>query len=338
MRHVTGNLGILAAAFLVTIFVCFNAETERVVEVACEVPVSYVNVPDSLVLVGSPPEKLEVRAVFNRKFWQTEPDYLSAEVDLSHMRRGTQRVSATAEAVRVPPNRKARVLEVLAPDPILLTFEPKMSKRVPVVPLAEGAPAEGYALFGVPTAEPARAVLTGPEGTIAGIDAVRTVPVSLSGATEDVRRFQPIDLRGHALVAGEPSEVEVLFDIERVEERSLRRRPIRITERDRVDAEPEAIDLVVRGPAAAIGMIQEIRVRLLLDASSLPYGEHRFVGEVSPGNRIHLFQPTVDMPGRGGAGEGAAPPELMGQIQNLPESVVLVDFSPKHFTMRRRGR
>ena len=110
---------------------------------------------------------------------------------------------------------------------------------------------------------------------------------------------------------------------------------------NRIEVEPDSLDVVVRGPAAVLTEIRESRTRLYLDVSMLPEGDHPYITEVVEGNLIHFFprQPTVDLAPADSAGEGPLPsPELEGEVQNLPELVELVGSSPKVITIRRRGR
>jgi hypothetical protein len=339
MKRLFRNIGTWLGALLITVFICLNAETERMVEVTCSVPVHYVNLPDSLVLVGGAVDMLEVRAVFSRRFWQTRPDYLTAEIDLSDARRGTERIATPPEIIQVPPNRKARPIEVIAPERILLTFEPKVRRRVPVSAATEGTPSDGYALVGAPKADPSRVFLTGPQGTLDGIREARTAPLSIAGATEDVRGPRPIDLLLYDWVKSDPVEVQVVADIERIEDRVLHRRPVRIAPRDGLRIQPATIDLVVRGPSSAIALLQEERTRIHLDASVLAPGDHTFNVEVAEGNRLHFFTPTVPL-GTDGApgGREIDHAELFGEVQNLPDELLLVDAAPKSFTLHRGGR
>lgn len=336
MKKVFGNLGIRIGALLITVFICLNAETARMVEVTCTVPVEYVNVPDSLVLVGGAVDNLQVRAAFSRRFWQTRPDYLTARIDLSRVKRGTERIAASPDMIQVPPDRKARAIEIVAPDRILLTFEPKVRRRVPVVPPTAGAPAEGHGLLGKAKAEPARVYITGPEGSVEAIREVATLPLLIEGASEDVRATRSIDLSAHPLVRSEPAEVEVAADIERIEDRVLQRRPVRVSPAETASIEPGAIDLVVRGPASAGALLQEERTRVILNVASLPAGSRVFAVEVVERNRLHFFAPTVSLDRGSGAGHESHP-EFFAEVQNLTEPFVLVEVSPKTFTITRGG-
>jgi len=94
----------------------------------------------------------------------------------------------------------------------------------------------------------------------------------------------------------------------------------------------------VRGPASAGSLLQEERTRIYLDVSSLPAGEHRFAVEVAEGNRLHFFTPTVSVAaGHETERRGGEHLEFYAEVQNLAEHLVLVDISPKFFTIS-RGR
>ncbi|MFH1278438.1 MAG: CdaR family protein [Candidatus Eisenbacteria bacterium] len=340
MKRVSVNVGVRAVAFVIALLVCFNAETERMVDVETDVPIQYINLPDSLVRMGTAPAEVRVRATFNRKFWQTAPTYLSVTLDLSRAKPGLQRFAVTPDLILVPPNRKARVVEIVEPRRIPLEFEPRIRRRVAVAPGFDGFPADGFVLYGEPQVEPPEVVLAGPESVVESIEEVVSVTVDLTGAREDVAIDRMVDLTGHDQVTSEPPEVQVLFDIERIEDRILQKRPIRTAPSYRIEVEPDSLDVVVRGPAAVLAEIRESRTRLYLDVSLLPVGEHPYITEVVEGNLIHFFprQPTVDLASPGSKGGGALPsPELEGEVQNLPDLVVLVDSSPKVFTIRRKG-
>ena len=347
MIRVTRNPGIKMIALFITALLCLNAETERMVEVETDVPVSYVNLPDSLVRMGPAPEKIRVKTIFNRRFWQTRPDYLVAEIDLSRARRGTQRFAVTPNTVRIPPDREARVVDVLDPFRIPLTFERKLRARVPVAPALDREPAEGVVVYGAPTAEPERVMLIAPESILEGIEQVATLPVDLGGAAEDLRVSAEVDVTPWEQVRSDPAQVEVVVDLERIEDRILLKRPIRTAPRYRISTEPDSLDLVVRGPSAALERIREQLVRIYLDLSGVPDGTHVYLSELAEGSGVR-FYPRHERTGMDEGDTLAVPPEevpagsespeLFGEVQNLPDLVVLVDFSPKILTVRRGER
>ncbi len=327
------NLGIKGAAFVITIFLCLNAETDRMVEVECRVPLEYVNVPDSLVRMGDAPHEAHVQVIFNRKFWQVRPGNLSASIDVSSARRGTHRFALLPEDVTIPRDRKAQVVDIVRPKRVALTFEEKIRKRVKVFPQIDGVPAENYVVFGEPKVDPDKVYLVGPRSLVEGVDVVRSLPVSLTGAKEDIQSSQPLDVSALGDVHTEPERVEIFFDIEPIEERLLAHCPVRTSPRYGVAVDPDSLDITVRGPAAMLEQIPESRIRLSLNVGPLPKGEYAYLAEPAEGNRIRYY------PFRDGESDSAAAalPDLEGSVQNLPDLVVLVDFVPKAMRITRGG-
>ncbi len=334
MRRLGKNPGIKGIACLITILLCLNAETDRMVEVECRLPIEFVNVPDSLVRMGVAQDEASVRVIFNRKFWQLRPGNLIASVDLSTARRGTVRFAIRPEDVAIPRDRKARVVEIIKPKRVALTFEKKERKQVKVLPLKQGVPADHFVIFGEPKMDPERVVLIGARSMVENVDAVNTVPIDLSGVREDVRINQAIDMSGLPNVGVEPDFVEVFFDVEPIESRVLPDRPVRTSPRVGIVMVPDSLSLTVRGPAAMLAQIPETRIRLSLNVAPLPRGEYSYFAEVMEGNRIRYF------PGTEGEGDSTAAtlPDLEGSVQNLPDQVVLVDFTPKVVRIVRGGR
>ncbi len=327
------NLGIKGIAFLITIMLCFNAETDRMVEVECKVPMEFVNVPDSLVRMGEAPEEASVKVIFNRKFWQLRPGNLLASIDLSTARRGTSRFAVLPQDVALPHDRKARVVEIMKPKRVALTFEKKVRKRVKVFPQIDGVPAENYVVFGEPQVEPDRVVLIGAGSVVEDVGAIHTLPIDLSGVTDNVRLSQAIDLTDLPGIATEPQVVEIFLDVEPIENRVLSGCSIRTSPRYGVRLEPDSLELIVRGPAAMLAEIPETRIRLSLNLAPLSNGEYSYLAEVAEGNRIRYF-PTTPVE----EDSASVPlPDLEGSVQNLPDRVVLVDFNPKVFRIVRGG-
>jgi YbbR domain-containing protein len=88
----------------------------------------------------------------------------------------------TGSEVRVPFG--VEVVQV-APSSIALFFERSSAKTVPVMPVLEGQPAEGYMVDKI-TADPPNVEVVGPASSLKGLTSAVTEAVSVEGATETV--------------------------------------------------------------------------------------------------------------------------------------------------------
>ena len=70
MRGIGRNFGIIVGAFVITLLINYTARTGRMVETECDIPLSYVSLPDTLVRMGEAPAEVRVHVMFKRKFWQ----------------------------------------------------------------------------------------------------------------------------------------------------------------------------------------------------------------------------------------------------------------------------
>jgi YbbR domain-containing protein len=86
-------------------------------------------------------------------------------------------------------------------------------KPVPVRPVLTGAPASGYAL-GKPVVVPATVAALGPNSVLAGLRALRTAPISVSGATSEVRATVMV-LEPAGVLALTPEDVTVSVPVVR---------------------------------------------------------------------------------------------------------------------------
>ncbi|NNE08514.1 MAG: hypothetical protein HKN20_08130, partial [Gemmatimonadetes bacterium] len=175
MKLVSKNVGVKGVALAITFLLCLGAETDRMVEVDCAVPLQYVNLADSLVQMGEPISEAQVRVIFNRKFWQLQPGNLMALIDLAAAERGTHRFTISPEDIAIPHDRKARVVEIIEPKRIALTFEPRIRADIKVLPVAQGAPADGFVVFQEPRVEPERVTVIGARSVVERIEALGTL-------------------------------------------------------------------------------------------------------------------------------------------------------------------
>ncbi len=333
MKALSKNAGVKGVALAITFLLCLNAETDRMVEVDCAVPLQYVNLPDSLVQMGEPISEAQVRVIFNRKFWQLQPGNLVALIDLAAAGRGTHRFTISPEDIAIPHDRKARVVDIIEPKRIALTFEPRIRADIKVLPVAQGAPGDGFVVFQEPRVEPERVTVIGARSIVERIEALGTLPIDLTGLREDRSEIVRVDLTEWEGVITDPIEVEVFYDLEKIEDRTLAKRSIRMSPRSGTRVIPDSLDLVVRGPGARLDEIPESRIRLSLNVEPInSAGEFSYLAEVMEGNRIRFYRQLSD-----GTTEEVALPDLEGAVQNLPDQVVVVDFSPKVFRIVRGG-
>lgn len=183
---------------------------ERVVERALRVPLEFQNLPSGLEMVGEAPETVDVRVrgssgVLSR----LGPGETSAILDVRTARSGQRLFHLTVSQVSVPYG--VEVVQV-GPSTLRLEFDTTGVRVVPVRPMVEGSPADGYEIVSVQP-EPATVEVIGPENALRRLQEAITEPVSVAGATRPVRETVTIGIADPALRLRAPSAAIVTVSI-----------------------------------------------------------------------------------------------------------------------------
>jgi len=173
------NLGtkLLALAIAcVTWYLLTGERRERISERSYRIPLSIVNIPPRTLIVSPLPDAVDVRVrgAFT-PLRQLDPGKLEAVIDLLDAVPGEKRYVLDAEDINVP-----RDVEVIATSPqeIRVVLDSLAEKVLPVVADIVGTPALGSRVEEV-LVEPRQALVAGPAKTLAGMNQIRTEPVSV---------------------------------------------------------------------------------------------------------------------------------------------------------------
>jgi hypothetical protein len=189
-----GNLGLKLASLLLALLLYGHVVTDQEREETVPIPVRVSGLPDSLATSGDLPQRINARV---RGKWRDlirlslTPHGLP--LDLAGVEPGQFRATITAEDVqrRAIPAELAKgvlVSEVLDPRTVDVRVEPRVEKRVRVVPRVVGSPAAGYRLDGEAAATPDSVTVSGPASVLAGIDSLVTLAVDIAGERAKIQR------------------------------------------------------------------------------------------------------------------------------------------------------
>jgi YbbR domain-containing protein len=297
--HPFRNLWLKTLALGLSAVLWLTVTRDHVVERSLRVPLEYQNIPAELELTGEPPASVDVRIRgASSLLARLEPGEIVAVLDLHGARPGQRLFHLLADQVRAPFG--VEVTQV-APPILSLTLERSGRRRVPVVPEIEGEPAPGFVVERV-TADPPFVEVTGPESRLDAVREATTEPVSVQGATADVRDRVTIGVADAALRLSEARSATVVVEIVPAPiERSVKDVRVRVRnagEGLRVSVRPAAVTVVLRGRREALGALDASRLEVFVDVASL--GPGRYVlparGEAGPDYGVVRTEPeTVEV-------------------------------------------
>ena len=177
------NLALKLVSVVLAALLWLIVSGEQTVERVLRIPLEYTNIPAQLELVGEPPTVVDVRVRGSSgTLGRLSAGELAAVLDVRSPRPGQRLYHLTGAEVRAPFG--VDVVQV-TPSSIALFFERSSAKTVPVVPVLEGQPADGYIVDKV-TANPDKVEIVGPASSLKALTSAVTEAVSVEGATKDV--------------------------------------------------------------------------------------------------------------------------------------------------------
>ncbi len=198
--------------------------------------------------------KVSIRGPWSRASRYSETELDPITIDLSKREDGELRF--TEDLVRLPPGLRVGTFN---PPSVTLTFEPRIEKELPVQPVIEGEPAEGYRL-GKVSVMPKTIKVTGAKGAIEGMRNAQTRPVRVTDLKGPVGLTAKLAPAPHHVRFAESPEIAVHIEIERtIVERTYSNVQITVTGSSHladIQLQPEVATVVLRGPALALEQLK----------------------------------------------------------------------------------
>lgn len=184
------------------------------------------------------------------------------------------RVSLTTDMVEFGRVGNARPVTV-RPSEVVLRFEPRAERRVPVTPSVEVAAADGYAVVDSPSVQPDSVTVIGAESEVAAIEGLSTEQVRFGDLRGRLSRDVPVALPDDAPhVRSDPAIVLVTAEVDSVVVRELRR-PVGVRggSASAFRLDPDSVTVELRGPSSVMADLAADSVRPRVDLAEGAPGE-----------------------------------------------------------------
>lgn len=289
--HPFRHLGLKLISVAIAALLWLTVAGETVVERSLRVPLELQNVPVGLEVVESPPATADVRirgasSVLSR----LAPGDVMAVLDVSLARPGSRLFHLTTSQVRAPFGVE---VAQISPGTVSLRFEASGTKLVPVTPLVEGQPAEGYAIREI-RAEPRTVEIVGPESALALAKQAVTEPISVAGATRTITEAATIGVADPSVRLRVPHSALVTIEIAAIPiERAFER--VVVQQRNlgggySARLVPATVTLLVRGPKERVATLDAASLGVHVDLKNLGSGRHSVPVQVAAAADIEVVR------------------------------------------------
>jgi YbbR domain-containing protein len=188
-KWLTQNRGIKVLCFFLALILWFYVRGEETSEIVfSNVPLNLINIPPELVPAEDTLNTISVGLRGQRRIisgLNRERLKLKAELDLESGKRGKNFHNLTAEKISLP-SEDVKITSI-RPAKIVINLEPVTTKRVSIKPKVTGAPGEGYKIKGIDWI-PRVVRIKGPQSALRKLKEVRTLPLDISGISENLTK------------------------------------------------------------------------------------------------------------------------------------------------------
>lgn len=197
-RRLLGDLPLKLISFLLALVVWYGAGSRQTVERSFKIPLELRNIPESLLVLGDPPQHVIVRIRGQGRFLGFRLKHLTCVVDGSEAEAGLFLRPVTIADVVVPTGLDVKVEEIVEPRMLRLEVRHRGRRKAPVEAVLSGSLPPGFTVVGSPRVTPAEVEITGPQNVLEGISSLLLEDVDLS------RARGPIVVRRAVKLAGLP--------------------------------------------------------------------------------------------------------------------------------------
>ena len=252
-------------------------------EVSVSIPLEIINIPAGLVIANDIPSNIDVKVYGPRSMIRAMATKgVLRVIDLKDATPGKITVHLSPDSLSLPGAIRALRIQ---PGNVEIVLEPLVLSDFPVRPVLKGVVAKYHKVLNTEVYPP-RVVISGPESVIKAMKDVKTFPVDLDGALDNITREVGLDLQGLHVSPEEKGTYKVaVYIVPAQGTRRITHTPVQIeTTKSDVLWWPRIVSVTLRGP---ILDLREIKVTDIYVGIS--------VNGLEPG--IHSVEPECIVPG-----------------------------------------
>jgi YbbR domain-containing protein len=278
-------------SLLLAIALWFAVSGEERTETTLNMALELINLQQNLIVTSEVPPAIQVRVVGPRSIINNlSHTRLTEALDLAHYKSGCHTFYLGPNSFAFP--RGVQVIRI-QPNPINLTLATTITQTLPIKPVIENNPPEGYQVVSVHI-RPAQVTVKGPVPELSNLQSIATLPIDLSNLKGSTIMATDLDFKNLHLSLKEP--VPILADIHitpKTLTRTLSGVPV-LTDPQTAKVSPAQVTLTIKGPWPQVQDLKAENLKARVDTRNLAPGRHRLnlAVELPGGVSLVRSQPT----------------------------------------------
>jgi YbbR domain-containing protein len=279
--HPFRNLGLKFLALLLGALLWFTVSGQQAERTLPGVPVVYRNKPASLEITDQTSfVEIQVRGL-DSQLRNIQAGDFEAKVDLTGARPGAMSYSLRIDQISAPLGLEVTHVE---PGSVMAVLEIAGAASLPVKPVVDGTPAQGFVVSEV-TVDPLIVTVVGPARRLASTTSATTDRVMIEGASSSVTQNVSVGVTDAALRLREPRTARVVVKIEKAGERLCAAPHVVLRNLEpglRGQTDPAVVSVLMRGAESLLARLDASSVVPYVDVTGLGRGQHQVAVLVDP--------------------------------------------------------
>jgi len=259
-------------SILLAIALWFTVSGEERTETTITMALDLGNLNKNLMATNEVPPAIQVRVVGPRSIVNNlSQTRLTQTLDLNGYKSGRHTFSLGPNSLSLP--RGVQVVRI-QPNPITLTLAATITRTLPIKPVLENNPAEGYELVSFNT-RPAQVTVKGPSPELAELQFISTLPIDLSFLKEHTVIATDLDFKNLHLTLKDA--IPILADIQigpKTMTRTFPGVPV-LTYPQEARVSPAQVTLTIQGPWPLVHALKAEDLKARAATRNLGPGRHR---------------------------------------------------------------
>jgi YbbR domain-containing protein len=274
-------------SLLLAIALWFAVSGEERTETTLNMALEMINLRPNLMVTSEVPPTIQVRVVGPRSIVNSLSQTRQTEtLDLAGYKDGRHTFYLGPNSFALP--RGVQVVRI-QPNPINLTLAATMTQTLPIKPILENNPPEGYEVIRA-TTKPPQVTVKGPYPELAELNFLPTLPIDLSHLKENTIIATDLDFKNLHLSLKEP--VPILADIQ-IGPKPLTRTFSGVAvliEAPATRVSPSQVSLTIKGPWPQVHNLKAEDLKARVETQSLSPGRHRVTVSVELPGGVSLVR------------------------------------------------
>jgi YbbR domain-containing protein len=259
-------------SLLLAIALWFSVSGEERTETTLNMALEMINLQPNLMVTSEVPPTIQVRVLGPRSLVNSlSQSRLTETLDLANYKGGRHTFYLGPNSFALP--RGVQIIRI-QPNPINLTLTATMTQTLPIKPILENNPPEGYEVISAKT-KPPQVTVRGPYPELAELNFLPTVPIDLSYLKENTIIATDLDFKNLHLRMKE--QVPILANIQigpKTLTRTFSEVPV-LTESTSTRISPTQVTLTIKGPWPQVHDLKAEDLKARVDTQNLSPGRHR---------------------------------------------------------------